>query len=232
MYHGLISQGHDTGGIAGFSASAAIPLMGLHSNASPNTLKKAPHMAYTEHLLSEGFAYILSHSNIKKVVLSHHPRVSWYNVVDTYHPDNKNFDRILHDGFARTYEALTKAGKEIYVILDNPDFGVENWSKCKASVVRRPVAVPAFLNLKNEKACSLKKSDRLDRRAVDNWNKVAHETAAGYKNIHFIDLERLFCPNGICSMLDSKGNLLYRDGDHLNVNGSLFVAPFILDMLM
>ena len=59
MYHGLIS--HDTGGIAGFSASAAIPLMGLHSNASPNTLKKAPHMAYTEHLLSEGFAYILSH---------------------------------------------------------------------------------------------------------------------------------------------------------------------------
>lgn len=108
------------------------------------------------HLLSEGFAYILSHSNIKKVVLSHHPRVSWYNVVDTYHPDNKNFDRILHDGFARTYEALTKAGKEIYVILDNPDFGVENWSKCKASVVRRPVAVPAFLNLKNEKACSLK----------------------------------------------------------------------------
>ena len=70
-----------------------------------------------------------------------------------------------------------------------------------------------------------------DREARDNWDKVAHQIAAGYKNIHFIDLEHVFCSNGICSMLDSKGNMLYRDGSHLNIKGSIYAAPFIFDKL-
>ena len=67
--------------------------------------------------------------------------------------------------------------------------------------------------------------------SVDNWNKVARELAAGYSNIHFIDLEQLFCSNGNCSMLDHKGNLLYRDPTHFNVRGSFYAAPFVMDQL-
>ena len=44
-------------------------------------------------------------------------------------------------------------------------------------------------------------------------------------------LEHVFCSNGICSMLDSKGNMLYRDGSHLNIKGSIYAAPFIFDKL-
>jgi hypothetical protein len=66
---------------------------------------------------------------------------------------------------------------------------------------------------------------------VDNWNKVAHETAAGFKNIHFIDLGQVFCEKGICSMLDEKGNLLYRDAGHLNIRGSIYAAPFVINEL-
>ena len=224
LYMGLISQAKENEGIAVFPASGAVPLIGLHSMPDSR-----PH---TDHLISEGFGYILSHRNITKVVLSHHPWVSWHDVVDTRNPDNHDFNSILHDGFVRTYDALTKTGKEIYVVLDNPPYYEnERWSKCQASAVRRPAAIPDFLSSKNAKICSVRQSERDDREKIENWSRIAHETAAGYKNIHFIDLAKVFCEDGICSMLDQKGNMLYRDTNHLNVRGSLYAAPFIISEL-
>ena len=64
-----------------------------------------------------------------------------------------------------------------------------------------------------------------------NWNTVAHEKAAGYKNIHFIDMAEVLCKNGTCSMLDDKGNMLYGDVNHLNIRGSILAAPFIFKKL-
>ena len=124
---------------------------------------------------------------------------------------------------------LTKAGKKIYVILDNPHF--INWPACNASVVKRPVGIPDFLASKNYKLCSEKQSERKDKEMLANWNKVAHEEASSYKNIHFIDLTNVFCHDGVCSMLDNKGNILYRDSDHLNIKGSVYAAPFIMNEL-
>ena len=228
LYPGLLSQLGNNEGIAVFPGSCAIPLIGLQSAASPKDVKRFPIRANTEHLLSEGFNYIMSHRNIKKVVLSHHPGCSWNNVVDTLHPEDHDFNAILHDGFIRTYDSLTKAGKEIYVVLDNPHYAT-GWPKCSASVAHRPVAIPDLFTHRNVRTCFIKQSDRRDRKVVDNWSKAAHETAAGFKNIHFIDLEQVFCKNGVCSMLDEKGNLLYRDAGHLNIRGSIYAAPFVID---
>ena len=222
LYMGLRVNSRQNEGIALVPASGAIPLIGLHSMPG-----KKPH---TDHLILEGFDYILSHKNITKVVLSHHAWISWYDVIDTQNPGNHDFHAILRDGFARTYEALTKAGKEIYVVLDNPPYH-KTWAKCRASVVSRPVRIPPFLASKNAKICSIRQSEREDREMIDNWSRIAHETAAGYKNIHFIDLADVLCENGTCSMLDRKGTLIYRDTDHLNIHGSLYVAPFIWDIL-
>ena len=66
---------------------------------------------------------------------------------------------------------------------------------------------------------------------IDNWNKVAHEAGAGYKNLHFIDMANVFCKDATCSMLDQKGNMLYMDTNHLNIRGSLYAAPFIFSQL-
>ena len=230
IYPGLINQTKENEGIVDFPASGAVPLIGLHSAASADEVKLMPFRSYTEHLLSEGFHYILSHKNITKVVLSHHTWVSWHDVVDLHNPGNEDFQSILHDGFIRTYDALTKAGKEIYVVLDNPPY-YKNWARCKASIVRRPVYIPKFLSSNNARICSIKESDREDREMIDNWSKIAHETAAGYKNIHFIDLADVFCNNGTCSMLDKKGNMLYGDTNHLNIKGSMYAAPFIINHL-
>ena len=226
LYPGLKTYGMDKYGTAVFPAGRAIPLIGLHS-----TRGSEEWVAHTEHLLSEGFSYILSHKNITKVVLSHAPVESWHNVVDLRNPGNHDFDSILRSGFARTFDALTNAGKEIYIVLDNPAFSVDNWMKCKASAVRRPVSIPNFLSPKQFNACSLKINEVLNREAIDNWKRVSLEVSREYENIHFIDLEQLFCKNGICSMLDSEGNILYRDDNHLNVRGSFYAAPFLLEQL-
>ena len=221
LYSGLSAMSGEHDGIAVFPAGCAVPLIGLHSWKEPNT----------EHQLSEGFRYILSHKNIKKVVLSHRPFCTFQKVVDTYHPENHDVQSILRDGFVRTYGAMAKAGKEVYVLLDNPAYSRGQWSKCQASVVKRPAAIPDFLFSQNSKNCSEKLSERVDIEEITKWNKISYETARLYKNVHFIDLSDVFCKNDNCSMLDSKGSMLYLDSHHLNVKGSIYVAPYILEKL-
>ena len=230
LYAGLTLLTNEDEGVAAFVSGCSIPLIGLHSGADPAHLKIAPYRANTEHLMSEGFRYILSHSNIKKVVLGHHPACSWHNVVDTHNLNNHDFKSILRDGFSRTYEALTRAGKEIYILLDNPSY-FNSYQKCKASAVRRPVGIPEFLSSKHTKICSVKKLERELLETIDNWSSIAHETAVGYKNIHFIDLSEDLCKNGICSMLDDRGNMLYRDPNHLSIKGSIYVGPFVMSKI-
>lgn len=225
LYPGLASKTKDEEGIAVFPAGCAIPLIGLH--AVPND----PYRAHNEEALAEGFRYIMSHSNIRKVVLSHYPDCSWNNVVDLRNPGNQDFGSILRAGFTRTYDALTKAGKEIYVVMDNPTYEQDSWPKCNASVVRRPSAIPSFLLSKKTESCFARQADLVKRKMVDNWNTISHELAAGYMNIHFIDLEQLFCRDGTCSMLDSKANILYMDFTHLNAKGSIYAAPLLLEQL-
>ena len=229
LYAGLSSQANAKEGIAVFPASCAIPLIGLHSGNNPNL----PDRVHSEHLLSEAFSYILNHKNIKKVVLSHLPECSWHNVVDTQNPDNHDFDSILLNGLVRTYDALTKAGKEIYVVLDNPGYTDDAYQKCNASVsaFRRPVNIPSYLLPKELEICSLRISERKDKEMLDHWAKLSKDASIGYKNISFINLADVFCSAGKCSMLDSKGKILYRDRGHLNIKGSLYVAPFIFDKL-
>ena len=229
LYPGLSALANEQEGVAVFPASCAVPLIGLHSGLIPNLKDRA----YSEHLLSEAFSYILGHKNIKKVVLSHLPECSWHNVLDMKNPENHDFGSILRDGFTRTYDALTKAEKEIYVILDNPGFTDDMWSKCNASAsaLMRPVAIPTLLSSKNNGKCALKESQRADWEMVENWKTISKEASEGYTNVHFIDLSEFLCQDGRCSMLDNKGHMLYRDRTHLNMRGSLYVAPFIIEQL-
>lgn len=231
LYEGLTAHAKEDDGIVLFAVAGGLPLIGLHSVVSPEGLKISPNRSYTDHLMSEAWNYILTHKNITKVVLSHRPSVYWHIVTDTRNPENHDFSSILHDGFVRTYDALTKAGKDIYVVLDNPNFKHDNYLKCKASVVRRPNPLPAFLLSKNEKICSIRLTERTDKIASDNWNRVSRELALGYSNIHFIDMAQPFCKHGMCSMLDDRGNILYRDADHLNIKGAMYASPFIFDEL-
>ena len=58
--------------------------------------------------------------------------------------------------------------------------------------------------------------------------EVINHEAQKFKNVKTIDLSELICDNdGICS-IQKDGKVLFADGHHLNINGSLFVAPMLL----
>ena len=220
LYPGLVGDGGR--GVALFSTACAIPLIGLLSSAE---------YKHTERLLSQGFDYVVRHKNIRKVVLSHWSACSWHKVVDTRNPSNHNFDSILYDGFTRTYKILTQAGKDIFIVSDTPSYTNTDWAKCKSLTVRRPVSIPMFLSPMNSNVCLVEQSKLPGRESRDNWNKVAREVAVGYKNVHFIDLEKAFCSEGKCSLVGTNGKLFSDDGGHLNISGSLHAAPSILHQL-
>lgn len=217
LYPGLAAKSKQNEGIVIFPSQCAIPLIGLKVKG-------------TDTLLSEGFEYILRHNNITKVVLSNSAGCSWHNVIDLQNQNNHDFDSILHNGFVRTYDVLTKAGKQVYVVAPGTSSWGNNWLKCKSSVVKRPGNISLFFSSKI-KSCSLKQTALVERKYIDNWDRVAHESAKGYKNVHFINLEEVFCKNGTCSMLDNAGNMLFMDRGHLNLRGSIYVAPFIFEKL-
>jgi len=226
LYPGLITQTRADEGIAVFPAGCAVPLIGLQASS-----RSHPDWAFTGHLLEEGFRYILNHKNLTKVVLAHRPGCSWNDVADTQNPNNRDYNSIMHEGFSRTFDALSKAGKDIYVVLDNPVYKKDTFLECKTSVVRRPSSIPDFLSSKNLKSCSVKMLELEEKTERENWDKISHEIGSSYNNVHFIDMSDFFCKDGVCSMLDQKGNLLYRDREHLNVNGSLYVSPSIIELL-
>ena len=80
IYFGLVANTNENSGVVVFPASCAVPLIGMHSGIIPNNQSRER----SEHLLSEGFEFILNHRNLKKVVLAHNPACSWHNIVDTY----------------------------------------------------------------------------------------------------------------------------------------------------
>jgi peptidoglycan/LPS O-acetylase OafA/YrhL len=224
LYPGMISQTKGSESVAVFPASCAIPLIGLHT-ANPDR-------SHEVRIISEGYKYILSHKKITKVILSHNPQCSYHNVKDSMDPENKDFYSILREGFVRTFDALIKAGKEVYVIKSDPVYTNEIYLKCKSSVVRRPGAIPAWLlHSKKTEICTVKQSERLDSKEIYDWNNIANEIAAGYQNINFINLENVFCTRGTCSMIDDHGVMLYEDLGHLNVRGSIHAARYIFNKL-
>lgn len=174
IYFGLVANTNENSGVVVFPASCAVPLIGMHSGIIPNNQSRER----SEHLLSEGFEFILNHRNLKKVVLAHNPACSWHNIVDTYNIGNKNFESILQEGFARTYRSLTEAGKEIYVILDNPHYSDKSFKKCRSATVRRPWSIN-FLSSKNLSSCTEKQSAVVHREVIDNWSRIARKQSSG-----------------------------------------------------
>jgi len=215
LYSGLIARSEENAGIAVFSQGCGNPLIGLQPD-----------------LLSVAYDYILKDKNIKKVVISYNPRC--YRRAYEKHnktTDSSEFYSTLYEASRKTYESLTKAGKEIFVVLDNPVYSGNAFSKCHASVVKRPLITPYFLYSNSVNSCSESISQILGRGTIEVWKKAARTAAEGFNNIHFIDLEDIFCHDGTCSMLDHNGNMLYDDGSHLNTKGSVYVAPFIMNQL-
>ena len=150
------------------------------------------------------------------MLLAHRPDCSYRNAIDRRNPGEKDFRKILHDGLVRTLDLLQKADKQVIIVLDNPYLPFEP-SRC----ARRPV----LSDIGGQ--CRFPRKLWTDRASRRFYEGLIREVAPKYSNVHIVDLADQLCDKNMCTAV--KGNkVLYRDFDHLNMDGSKLVAPVLL----
>ena len=241
---GLLINEDNSDGIVLFAAGCAIPLIGVQSCSSE--LKRFPLNVENYKVIGTGFEYVLSHSEIKKVILTNFPGCfQWWGIRSIDNSALSDQEQILSDAISRTFRALSDAGKEVVYALDVPTFSSDDgndWAKssqvpaiaCAAkldSVRVSPLPLRSALNLWKsdtsiDEVCSMREVDNSTAKGHALLKKLLKGEAAKYENIHVVDLSKLVCQNQICRM-NKNGKMLYQDSNHLSQIGSAVVTPKI-----
>jgi hypothetical protein len=131
-------------------------------------------------------------------------------VPDLYHlrkldqPDITDRDAIFRLGLEELISALTGAGRNVILVLDNPELDFD------------------------PKACLPERGGRcaMDRTIVDSrqarYRRVVSSIVAKGARIAVVDLMSYFCSIDACRV-SAEGFVLYRDHQHLGVNGSTYL---------
>jgi peptidoglycan/LPS O-acetylase OafA/YrhL len=119
----------------------------------------------------------------------------------------------LREEFDRTAQFLLAAGKRVYLVNDVPYFSTRV-GRCKFA------GRFGLANLCDEDEAALE--GQLAAYAGDLAAVVAANPGA-----RLIDTAHTFCAGGRCSMA-ADGKLLYRDSNHLNINGTLLLGAKIV----
>jgi peptidoglycan/LPS O-acetylase OafA/YrhL len=151
------------------------------------------------------FQYILSDSNIKTVIIS----AFWYGKQGMV-PKGSNLERELSD----TVERLGAAHKEVYITDDVPFFSFDP-AQCKYS--RR------F----SSKTNCVQDGAIFDHQ-LQNYYPILKAVAQTHTNVRLVDTAKYFCTADVCTMAMS-GKIMYRDSNHLNLNGTRYVARKFLE---
>jgi hypothetical protein len=159
----------------------------------------------------------LRNSDIKNVLLVTAARV----VTAPYYGKDGTaeiYPGAIVDGIVSVSKELHANGKNVYLLIDSPDFSRP------ANCVRRPISVPAA----NPPVCTKTLADHLRERS--DYLAVIQQIVTRAPFIRILDPTRLLCPDGICA--SRWGDFfLYTDGDHYANLGSGIVGKFIDDSI-
>jgi peptidoglycan/LPS O-acetylase OafA/YrhL len=152
---------------------------------------------------SDIFNYVISDKNIKTVILSAY----WRARKNEFPKGSSLFKELL-----MTSHYLNSNKKKVFITNDVPNFSFDP----KACKYTRP--------LSGKNNCQEKKSV-----FFEEYNKYesVFESLGKDKSITVLDTVNLFCDHPYCSM-ENGHKLLYRDKDHLNINGSKYLANEIV----
>jgi len=155
-----------------------------------------------------GFDHIFEHvvgaTNIKYVVLS----MLW-----GVHFREVPAGSTEHAELLSVIDAFTRAGKTVYVTDDVPSFPFD------ANTCKR-------YRWFGRKKCEVG-SDVEERRYAGEIAALS-QAIAGRTDVRMVSTRKYFCDAGVCSMI-RDGRLLYRDDNHVNIEGSLLVGRKIVE---
>ncbi len=149
------------------------------------------------------YRYVLSDNNIKTVIISSY----WY-VKQAMVPKGSSLQAEL----SSTVEALGALGKKVILTDDVPNFPFDP-KNCKYSrrFSRTNYCVQAseFFNGQRQ-----------------TYYPSLQYVARTHSNVTLLDIPKYFCNSQTCSMANA-GHILYRDNQHLNLDGTRYLAKKI-----
>ncbi len=113
---------------------------------------------------------------------------------------------------------LVEAGKRVFITDDNPSFSTRA-EVCKFEVV--------LSSRDSENDCV---SPRNSADGVSEARAI-QALADSIPGVAIIRTYEEFCEQDVCSMLSDSGDLLYRDKNHLNLEGSLLISGVIFEAI-
>ncbi len=162
--------------------------------------------------IHRAYDYIISHKNIKVVIMSHRIYGSEYNI----NSDNNDYYDIIYKSATRTFQFLSEHGLKVLYVIDIPEM------KFQPKEYRKLFST----NLAKQSY-----NYYWGRKEVILYNKALRAAASKFSNVSIIETKDLFCDIDFCYSsveINSKIKNLYFDSNHLNYKGSLYVADRIV----
>lgn len=151
------------------------------------------------------YKYLLETKSIDTVILS----MYWVGIYDI-NPKNSTFEQDLFN----TLQALTIAGKKVYLLDDIPRFSF------------KPEFCKYVVEGYKKSSCEVSKNEIL--KYEKNYLPILKKVSNQINGVKFMELRDTFCNDKNCSMV-KNGVLMYRDSNHLNILGSKFVGSEIVN---
>jgi len=135
--------------------------------------------------------------------------------------DTGGYADIYKESMKETLSRLLAKNKTIYFILDIPELGFDP----KTCVDSRPLRLTNHI----KHPCAVSRHD-FDQRNGE-YRKIAMSVLENFPTVKIFDAGALFCDDKWCWAM-KNGKVLYRDDDHLSMEGSRYVASKLAPLLL
>ncbi len=147
------------------------------------------------------FESIMSSKSIRHIVVA-----SLWEAASAGVPEGSSLDKEI----SFLIDALTKAGKKVYIAEDTPIFDFTG-NECKRY---------RWFGWKNPR-CEV--GADWEMRHYDRYISALRHATQGRADVKLLEVLKHFCDANACSMINGN-EILYRDTNHLNVKGSIFIG--------
>ena len=220
LYPGLINKPSLTGGnLFNFGVSSCLPFFNNPDEECTSSINKALEIAIntpsvkTVILSSYSGSYVLKQLTEKTT----DQLTPWQQLVSPINNSTKkNIAAIFQSAMRETFQRLLNANKKVIFVLDIPtlDFRPSACSKrpwrISGQISKTPCATPRTI---------------VDDNHHKKYRELAFEVLQEFPAIKYWDTIEAFCDTKFCwAIKDDK--MLYRDDNHLNETGSLYLSNY------
>jgi hypothetical protein len=146
---------------------------------------------------------------------------------ESFYKNSANYDpeREFIKALNSTFKYFNERGIKLYYVIDNPELGFSVQKTC----LPRPFNICPQNNHPQKNNCRITLESYLKR--ASEYRNIVYSLAKNYKNVVILDPINIFCDEKYC-YAKKNGKFLYKDDNHLSLDGSFELAKFLIDKIV